>query len=131
MPISGVLNLEDKQRNKRIATDRIIVENYFGRLVNLWSILGRRFRLDEYSFDVIISLCTTLTNIHISFHPLSAEEADEFVLFTRNVIMTGGNRQRNRRNMQRTYRGNRRARINDDIDDEDAINGLLEGYGDQ
>lgn len=123
-PNLGVLNLEEKKKNKKISEDRIIVENFFGRFVTLWSVFGRRFRLCESSFNSFFKLAAALTNIHVKFHPLRAEEGDNFAKFIRNIIMNGRNKERNRKDKQQEYRENRRARIDDAAADDEVINGL-------
>jgi len=43
-PPHGVLSLEDESNNKRLSSDRIIVENFFGRMCGLWSLMSSKYR---------------------------------------------------------------------------------------
>ncbi|KAF0702705.1 hypothetical protein AaE_015766, partial [Aphanomyces astaci] len=35
-PTGGALDTDDLNRNKRVSSDRVVVENYFGRVCQLW-----------------------------------------------------------------------------------------------
>ncbi|KAJ0405908.1 hypothetical protein ATCC90586_005853 [Pythium insidiosum] len=35
-PVGGSLTAEELQRNARVSSDRVLVENYFGRVCSLW-----------------------------------------------------------------------------------------------
>lgn len=62
------LDHEDPRQNDRISSDRVIVENYFGRLGTLWTRVGSKYRWDSGSYDFLFKLCLSLTNIHICWH---------------------------------------------------------------
>ena len=63
-PRNASLSVTEKQGNKNIASDRIIVKNYFGRKVSLWGLMTRKYRWDEGQYDVFSAFCTSLTNYH-------------------------------------------------------------------
>lgn len=50
-PIRDVIYLSDEADNRKESSDRIVVENYFGRLCSLWILLSRKWRLSEGIFD--------------------------------------------------------------------------------
>jgi hypothetical protein len=72
------LTLSEKTFNREVSSDRIIVENYFGRLTMLWEICSRKYRWQEDMYDVIFSMAVALTNFHISKHPLRLEDREAF-----------------------------------------------------
>ena len=56
------------QSNSDILHDRILVENFFGRAAKLWGILFTRFTWEKSKFDVVVDICFSLTNFHITCH---------------------------------------------------------------
>ena len=66
------LTNEQKQINRNITSDRIIVENYFERKVALWGLMAHKYRWNEGDYDIFSEFCTALTNLHIHKHPLRA-----------------------------------------------------------
>ena len=74
-PRNRELSQEENNINNRIESDRIIVENFFGRAKGLFGIIATRFRGDKKNhLKHIIPICMSLTNYHISIHPLRQEE---------------------------------------------------------
>lgn len=57
------LSLEDQQFNQDVSSDRTIVENYFGRLSSLWSMLSQTYRWSEESYNMIFKIGMALTNL--------------------------------------------------------------------
>ncbi|KAE9251571.1 hypothetical protein PF002_g4220 [Phytophthora fragariae] len=57
------------QQNADISSDRIIVENWFGKLCGLWRICADKYRGAEDFYDDIFQTCAALTNCHIGFYP--------------------------------------------------------------
>ncbi|ETP53160.1 hypothetical protein F442_01919 [Phytophthora nicotianae P10297] len=49
------LTLEQMETNDRIAHDRVLVENYFGRLCTLWAMCSDKYRWDEGNYDMFFS----------------------------------------------------------------------------
>lgn len=62
--------IDQAQRNDKIATHRVVVENWFGRLVTFWNVLGLNNRFSETLYDTIFQLWCILKNVHVKFHPL-------------------------------------------------------------
>lgn len=62
----GVLMGAEKRENAALATNRIIVENDFGRHGTLWAIIANRHRWAESGYHRIFRMTVALTNIHIS-----------------------------------------------------------------
>lgn len=40
-PIGSELSTNQKEFNKKVSSDRVVVENYFGRMCSLWKVLAR------------------------------------------------------------------------------------------
>lgn len=61
--------------NRRIATDRIVCENFYGRLKMLWAIMRNRWRFGRARYSRTFGNCVALVNHHILIgNPLRAEE---------------------------------------------------------
>ncbi|ETP14257.1 hypothetical protein F441_10791 [Phytophthora nicotianae CJ01A1] len=102
------LTLEQVATNERIAHDRIIVANYFGRLCTLWSICADKYRWDEDNYDVYFQVCVALTNFHIRANPLRREDGDSYARYLQRLTEIGDSIRSERREIQRRYRENRR-----------------------
>ena len=50
-PINGVLSVVDVAFNRQVSSDRIIVENYFGRMCTLCTVLSSKWRWAENLYD--------------------------------------------------------------------------------
>ena len=77
-PPMRTLTLKQKAENKRISADRIIVENFFGRLCTLWDVLAAKYRWNENLYDDLFKLGVALTNFHVKFHALRAEDGEYY-----------------------------------------------------
>jgi len=64
------LQQEEKIQNARLSTDRIIVENFFGRMKSLFGITYSEFRGEFNLLNEIVPIIICLTNYHIHRHPL-------------------------------------------------------------
>jgi len=56
--------------NRSLASDRMIVENYFARMKTLFGIIAEDYRGDLFDLNELIQILVALTNFHISKHPL-------------------------------------------------------------
>ncbi|KAE9161320.1 hypothetical protein PF002_g32403 [Phytophthora fragariae] len=72
------LPLEETRNNDRISHDRVIVENYFGRMKMLWGVCSDKWRWDEGAYDLFFRVCLALTNAHVRLRHLRAEEGDDY-----------------------------------------------------
>jgi len=54
--------------------ERILVENFFGRLKMLFKITREKYRGKLEHFDVFLDCCLGLANFHISSHPLRVDD---------------------------------------------------------
>jgi hypothetical protein len=75
-PRGGFLSAEDITRNRAVSSDRVIVENYFGRVCRLWNAMYLTYHWTETSYDQVSRLCFALTNFHVSLMPVRAQDSD-------------------------------------------------------
>ena len=79
-PPRGELPEDDKQLNRRIASDRMIVENFFAQLKLKFGLISSVYRGNIYRLQQIVPILVALTNFRISKSPLmegSEEEEDD------------------------------------------------------
>ncbi len=69
-PRGGELTPQQHDKNKNIASERVIVENFYGRLQSKFGIMTKRFRLDKDLYPFVFDLCVSLCNFHLEKHPL-------------------------------------------------------------
>ena len=67
-----------KLKTSVYSADRIIVVNFFGRFCTLWDRLGAKYRWNENLYDDIFKLGLALTNFHMKFHALRAEDGEYY-----------------------------------------------------
>lgn len=77
-PRGGSLTVEEINRNGRVSSDRVIVENFFGRMCSLWSIMRNTYTWNEDRFDMLARLCCALTNYHINLMPMRATDQGHY-----------------------------------------------------
>ncbi|KAE8889088.1 hypothetical protein PF004_g3942 [Phytophthora fragariae] len=104
-------SLEDMRQNDNISHDRVIVENYFGRLKTLWSVCADKWRWDEKSCDLFFRTCVALTNAHVRLRPLRAEEGDDYQRYVARLRAIGLSIKERQAAKRRAYRENRQARL--------------------
>ena len=95
-PVRGMLSREDEVFNKKLSSDRILVENYFGRLGQLWGLLGKKYVWSEKLFDTVFSLGVAFTNFHISMHKLRDVDGDWFTRYKKRLNCIGETSERKR-----------------------------------
>jgi len=75
------LTLEEKALNQKISSERILIENYFGRLVSKFAVMKELYRGDHNLYDDLCHVCHALTNYHISLHPLRQADGNLYASF--------------------------------------------------
>ena len=123
---NGCLSLIEKEQNLEISRERIIVENYIGRLKCLWKKMCSKYIWDESFFDVLFGIFVCLTNFHIMKHPLRSEDNQKLIQMENLVHYLSESKRRRKAEQQASYRKRKRARLSgasvvvrrdDDIDE--------------
>lgn len=73
-PIGRDLTSQENKYNHDVESDRVIVENFFGRMRVKWGILAAKFRSDRDILPNVARICVALTNLNIRDQPLRANE---------------------------------------------------------
>lgn len=110
-PPRGTLSPSQDRFNKKLSSDRIIVENFFGRLQSLWDIMAVKYRWSEKLYDDIVGMCIALTNVHIDHLPLRGVDGEWWNRYMNTLNMVGNEKKRKRSEQQRMYRSRRNDRL--------------------
>ncbi|RQM20220.1 hypothetical protein B5M09_011704 [Aphanomyces astaci] len=110
-PAGGILTLEDVRSNDSIASDRVIVENVFGRMKKLWAVCGEAYRWSRDKYDVLFQTCMALINVHIRLHPLRADDGVVYSQYINRMSSIGSKKDKGKKTSSRTYRTKRKARL--------------------
>jgi len=62
------------RRNTTIGNERVMAENFYGRMTQLWGIIAKKYRWDHRLYDKVIGIAIALTNAHIDITPLRDDE---------------------------------------------------------
>jgi DDE superfamily endonuclease len=110
-PAGRELEQEDMAKNADISSDRVLVENYFGRLSSLWKVMYVTFKWNESRFDCVSRLCVALTNYHTGLMPLRAQDATFYKSVLARYHSMGEEQRKRRRDTQQEYVQRQRARF--------------------
>ncbi|ETV90440.1 hypothetical protein H310_14764 [Aphanomyces invadans] len=110
-PANGMLDADDLERNERISSDRVVVENFFGRVCALWKISYATFSWSEKNYYVIQRTAFSLTNFHLSLMPLRSEDETFYAYVMARYERMATEKKRKRAESQRRYRLNRQERL--------------------
>ncbi|KAG2776368.1 hypothetical protein PC129_g6393 [Phytophthora cactorum] len=110
-PRNGELTAEELVRNGNVSSDRVRIDNFFGRVCTLRKITHSTFKWNESSFGSFTRACFALTNFHFEVNPLRANDG-RFYKSVMGRYAAMADRERTRRaTTQRRYRRRREARI--------------------
>ena len=100
--------------NRIISRDRIIVENVFGRLCELWTVMSTKFEGNESSEDSVFKLYVSMKNIFILWSPLREVDGQLYQQIETRRYGIAESQAERRSYVQGNYREKRRRRM--DID---------------
>ena len=75
---------DDELRNKKIARNRIICENFYGRMKKMFKIMELKYKWDENTYSNVFKVCSALTNYHIMKYPLRNEDGIYYKVILKN-----------------------------------------------
>ena len=106
-----MLSASDITKNDKIASDRVIVENFFGRLKTLWAITSDCYTWKRENYDMFFQTCVALTNVHIKFLPLREDDGHDHNRYVNRLLSIGEREKANRTNSVLKYRKKRKLRL--------------------
>ncbi|RHY82233.1 hypothetical protein DYB26_008986 [Aphanomyces astaci] len=110
-PAGGLLSAADMAVNDKIASDRVIVENFFGRLKTLWSVVGDTYTWKRENYDPYFQTCVAFTNLHIRFLPLREVDGDELHRHVNGLLSSGQKKKAKRAGSVMKSREKRKRRL--------------------
>ena len=111
-PRMGTLSLANEAFNRKVSSARIIVENYFGRLCSLWSLLSSKWRWSHSLYDEFFTIALALTNVHIKNKPLRHEDGEKFTRVRNRLSCIANEIAEKRKVALERYQSRRRAELN-------------------
>ena len=70
----GKLTVDDRNRNTRVSSDRVIVENVFGRVYGMFGMFSSKYSWSSDKFYSVIDFCFSIIHFHIRIHPLREQD---------------------------------------------------------
>jgi len=101
----------EKEFNRKLSSDRIIVENYFGRICGLWGILSHKYKWNEANYDKLFATCLSLTNFHVKYNPPRNDDGSFYTNIRASLSSIGEQQVRKRKRTQERYRERRRIKL--------------------
>ncbi|KAL4130024.1 hypothetical protein PRIC2_006030 [Phytophthora ramorum] len=105
------LTLKEETTNRNITSDRIVVENYFGRLCTLWALCSDKYRWKEERYEMYFRACVALTNVQVRSDPLRAADGEHYRDYLRHLNHIGTTGLARRRESNRRARERRQLRL--------------------
>ncbi|KAJ8578303.1 hypothetical protein ON010_g904 [Phytophthora cinnamomi] len=110
-PHEPPLSAEDRREIDRISQDRVLVENYFGRLKKMWGVMAHKWTRDRPSYNMFFRTCLAFTNYSVRCRPLRREEGVYFQRYEARLIDVGLATEESKKLKRQKYRDDRRARL--------------------
>ncbi|GMF26581.1 unnamed protein product [Phytophthora fragariaefolia] len=105
------LTMAEKRENDLISHDRVIVENYFGRLKTLWGVCSHKWGWDDKSYDTFFRACVAMTNYSVRCCPLRREDGENYLRYEERLKQIGAEIEAEKQRKRAEYRDSRRARL--------------------
>ncbi|RQM31002.1 hypothetical protein B5M09_013492 [Aphanomyces astaci] len=110
-PPHGQLTMEQERANVKLSSDRVIVENFFGRLKTLWGLASDKYTWKKDEYNMYFQTCVALTNVHIRFNPLRNMDGEGYNQYKNRLLSIGSKIKTKNSSSKAKYRENRKARI--------------------
>ena len=68
------MTVDDRNRNTRVSSDRVVVENFFGRVCGMFGIFLSIYSWSSDELDTIVDVCFSIVNFYIRIHPLREQD---------------------------------------------------------
>ena len=114
-PPHGSLSADDIDRNRLVSHDRVIVENFFGRVNMLWRVMYKTYTWKEERYDQLVRVCFALTNFHIGLNPLRAQDRENYRATLAKYASQAHHRAERRRRQHADSLARRRERMEEGV----------------
>ncbi|KAG3246769.1 hypothetical protein PI124_g8514 [Phytophthora idaei] len=99
-------------------------------MCGLWRICAEKFRWSEPLYDDIFQICVSLTNYHVTMHPLRDDNGLSFRQYQGRLLAIGAEMKKRRRQSQDKYRRNQRLRHQMSLDDHPVHDDSVSDFSD-
>ncbi|KAH9109279.1 hypothetical protein AeMF1_015637 [Aphanomyces euteiches] len=129
-PKNASMTRQELKGNNRVSSDRVLVENMFGRTCSLWKIAYATFTWSEEKYDLVQCLVWALTNFHTSLHPLRAQDKEFYSSVMARYISMAEERVEKKKSQRQASRDRRQVRLDLDRSSRDGSMGTqyFQGY---
>jgi hypothetical protein len=92
-----------KSINKQLSKDRVVCENYYGRLLNLFGLMRQRFTYEHDKYDKCFLFYAALTNYHLLQNPLTGNDGQYYRSFIKSRIEEANEREKKKTESRQKY----------------------------
>ncbi|RHY12742.1 hypothetical protein DYB25_003297 [Aphanomyces astaci] len=110
-PPHGHMTMEQERANAKLSSDRVIVENFFGRLKTLWGLVSDKYTWKRDEYNMYFQTCVAFTNIHVRFNPLRNVDGEGYNQYKNRLLSIESKIKSKNASSKAKYRENRRAQI--------------------
>lgn len=110
-PKKRAITATDTEYNMQVDHIRVPVEQFFGRMYQLWAVLRNVYRWDHSNFDTDFDLAVLLTNEQISHTPLQESDREFYLQVSHSKKLKMEAKKRKRITEQRRYIATKRRRL--------------------
>jgi len=94
---------EERDHFKSLGRDRVLAENFYGRMLGMFKIMRDTYVYDHQNYDELFSVCASLTNYSILANPLRNEEGTYYRNAVVDFVNEGKQREKKRKRQQEKY----------------------------
>lgn len=105
------LSNAERIHNSNISSDRVLVENFFGRMKTCWGVTSKVYRYAEKNYDMFMYWAVGLTNFHIKFNKLRDEDGDFYRSYLQQMADALKASNLKRKESQKKYRYKKKLRL--------------------
>ena len=80
------LTAEESNYNKKLGADRVLIENFYGRLKLCWGLIRNKFKGSHVNYDTLFEIACGLTNVLLKYSPLRAEDGEYYRALENEII---------------------------------------------
>ena len=77
-PQDRPLEVSDVPFNEFVSSDRVLVEYWFGRNIQLCHQMDRKWRWSSDLYDQVFRMCSAFTNVHIRAYPQRSDDCARY-----------------------------------------------------
>lgn len=114
-PVNRWQTTQQRVRNEKISSDRVVVENYSGRICTL-GLFGLKWRWDEKKYSVFVSLDVALTNANVMWNLVRKLDGKHFKSILVRIISIGSSAARERAADKKESKKRRKRRLLEQIE---------------